>query len=232
MPSPIALGSLLYVQPLSDTVYARTPRPRLARLEHLMSRRPELLSSVILRQNPHNVAEWHKRVKLFEGKPTKQILTYTEAVSITAHVQMLVADASVGLVRHLCPGLCCAACPAGSRMLQRPPCSMPALPPTQHAPTSARGAQDTVVHFLPREFTVTHLFPSLDPQVRTVDPDKAIGKPHSLWCAFAKFYERHGDVPNARIIFQKATEVGRPTQQALLLYQHTVPQEVERHVAS
>ncbi|GIL47375.1 hypothetical protein Vafri_4209 [Volvox africanus] len=94
---------------------------RLARLEHLMNRRPELLSSVILRQNPHNVAEWHKRVKLFEGKPMKQILTYTEAV-------------------------------------------------------------------------------------RTVDPDKATGKPHSLWCAFAKFYERHGDVPNGRIIFQKATE--------------------------
>lgn len=42
-----------------------------------------------------------------------------------------------------------------------------------------------------------------------MDPDKAIGKPHSLWCAFAKFYERHGDVPNARIIFQKATEVGK-----------------------
>lgn len=39
---------------------------RLARLEHLMARRPELLSSVMLRQNPHNVHEWHKRVKLFE----------------------------------------------------------------------------------------------------------------------------------------------------------------------
>jgi hypothetical protein len=47
-----------------------------------MNRRPELLSSVILRQNPHNVAEWHKRVRLFEGKPTKQILTYTEAVRV------------------------------------------------------------------------------------------------------------------------------------------------------
>ncbi len=30
---------------------------RMARLEHLMGRRQELLSSVILRQNPHNVAE-------------------------------------------------------------------------------------------------------------------------------------------------------------------------------
>ena len=45
-----------------------------------MERRPELLSSVMLRQNPYAVHEWHKRVKLFEGNPTRQILTYTEAV--------------------------------------------------------------------------------------------------------------------------------------------------------
>eukprot|EP00891_Asterochloris_glomerata_P006475 jgi/Astpho2/6475/fgenesh1_pm.00096_%23_6_t len=95
---------------------------RLARLEHLIERRPELLSSVMLRQNPHAVHEWHKRVKLFTGNPTKQILTYTEAV-------------------------------------------------------------------------------------KTVDPDKAVGKLHSLWTAFAKFYERHGDLPNARVVFEKATEV-------------------------
>jgi hypothetical protein len=56
------------------------PRCRLARLEHLMERRPELLSSVMLRQNPHNVHEWHKRAKLFASNPAKQILTYTEAV--------------------------------------------------------------------------------------------------------------------------------------------------------
>ncbi len=53
---------------------------RLERLEHLMERRPELLSSVVLRQNPHNVHEWEKRIALFEGKPMKQIVTYTEAV--------------------------------------------------------------------------------------------------------------------------------------------------------
>ena len=55
--------------------HARTCR--LVRLEHLMERRPELLSSVMLRQNPHNVHEWHKRAKLFAGNPTKQILAYT-----------------------------------------------------------------------------------------------------------------------------------------------------------
>ncbi|XP_071930402.1 uncharacterized protein [Coffea arabica] len=95
---------------------------RLARLEHLMDRRPELANSVLLRQNPHNVEQWHRRVKLFEGNPTKQILTYTEAV-------------------------------------------------------------------------------------RTVDPMKAVGKPHTLWVAFAKLYETHKDIANARVIFDKAVQV-------------------------
>jgi hypothetical protein len=39
----------------------------------LALRRPALLSAVMLRQNPHNVAEWHKRVNLFKGDPTKQV---------------------------------------------------------------------------------------------------------------------------------------------------------------
>ena len=34
-----------------------------------MERRPLLLNSVLLRQNPHNVVEWQKRVTLLEGKP-------------------------------------------------------------------------------------------------------------------------------------------------------------------
>lgn len=42
---------------------------RLARFEHLMERRLLLLNSVLLRQNPHNVHEWHKRVLLYEDKP-------------------------------------------------------------------------------------------------------------------------------------------------------------------
>ncbi|KAK9707214.1 hypothetical protein RND81_07G180400 [Saponaria officinalis] len=95
---------------------------RLARLEYLMDRRPELANSVLLRQNPHNVEQWHRRVKLFEGNPTRQILTYTEAV-------------------------------------------------------------------------------------RTVDPMKAVGKPHTLWVAFAKLYETHNDLANARVIFDKAVQV-------------------------
>lgn len=55
---------------------------RLARLELLMDRRPLLLSSVLLRQNPHNVHEWHKRAKIFKdaGVPAKAIMTYSDAV--------------------------------------------------------------------------------------------------------------------------------------------------------
>jgi len=33
---------------------------RLARFENLFDRRPELLNSVLLRQNPHNVEQWHR----------------------------------------------------------------------------------------------------------------------------------------------------------------------------
>ncbi|KAJ8769194.1 hypothetical protein K2173_000969 [Erythroxylum novogranatense] len=98
----------------------------LAQLEFLMDRRPELANSVLLRQNPHNVEQWHRRVKLFEGNPTRQILTYTEAV-------------------------------------------------------------------------------------RTVDPMKAVGKPHTLWVAFAKLYENHNDLVNARVIFDKAVQVNYKT---------------------
>ena len=35
----------------------------------------------MLRQNPHNVHEWHKRVKLFDGQPERQIKVYAEAVA-------------------------------------------------------------------------------------------------------------------------------------------------------
>ena len=50
------------------------------RFEDLMDRRPLLLNSVLLRQNPHNVVEWQKRVSLLEGKPREIVDTYTEAV--------------------------------------------------------------------------------------------------------------------------------------------------------
>ena len=95
---------------------------RLARLERLMARRGELLSSVLLRQNPHNVHEWLKRAHLFEAHPAKIIHTFATAV-------------------------------------------------------------------------------------KTVDPQKALGKPQNLWLAFALFYEANSDVKNARVILRKATLV-------------------------
>jgi pre-mRNA-splicing factor SYF1 len=52
----------------------------MARFEDLIERRPLLLNSVLLRQNPHNVAEWQQRVELFKEKPHEVINTFTEAV--------------------------------------------------------------------------------------------------------------------------------------------------------
>ncbi|RWS06759.1 pre-mRNA splicing factor Syf1-like protein [Dinothrombium tinctorium] len=94
---------------------------RLARYEDLIERRPLLLNSVALRQNPHNVDEWLKRIDLLEGKPLEIINTFTEAV-------------------------------------------------------------------------------------QTVDSKQAIGKPHTLWVNFAKFYERNDQLEDARMIFEKAIE--------------------------
>ena len=53
---------------------------RMARLEYLMDQRPILLNSVVLRQNPHNVYEWHKRIKLYKGDDTRTLMTFMEAV--------------------------------------------------------------------------------------------------------------------------------------------------------
>lgn len=53
---------------------------RMVRYEDIIERRPLLLNSVALRQNCHNIDEWHKRVKLLEEKPTEVIEVYSDAV--------------------------------------------------------------------------------------------------------------------------------------------------------
>eukprot|EP00922_Rhytidocystis_sp_ex-Travisia-forbesii_P015127 GHVS01022595.1.p1 GENE.GHVS01022595.1~~GHVS01022595.1.p1 ORF type:complete len:872 (+),score=97.66 GHVS01022595.1:29-2644(+) len=92
------------------------------RLERLMDRRPELVSSVKLRQNPHNVNEWLHRVHLFRETPLKVVETFSDAV-------------------------------------------------------------------------------------RTIDPGKAVGRFPVIWCRFSRYYEEYDDLPNARAIFQKASNV-------------------------
>ncbi|EME27500.1 Pre-mRNA-splicing factor SYF1 [Galdieria sulphuraria] len=93
------------------------------RLEDLMNRRPLLLSSVILRQNPHNVREWHKRAKLFvENDPVSVLKTYSEAI-------------------------------------------------------------------------------------QSIDPAQATnGRLYTIWVAFARFYEIHGDLDSAREVLEEATD--------------------------
>lgn len=55
----------------------------MARLESLIERRPLLLNSVLLRQNPQQVAEWLKRTKILEaaGRSADEVVdTFAEAV--------------------------------------------------------------------------------------------------------------------------------------------------------
>jgi len=40
--------------------------------------------------------------------------------------------------------------------------------------------------------------------LKTVDPQKAVGKPQTLWIRFAHFWEEHGQLDSARKVFEKA----------------------------
>lgn len=71
---------------------------RMARFEALMARRPLLLSSVLLRQNPHAVDEWLKRVSLHGDDVTQKIATFTEAV------RTVDPSKAVGSLEHLWVG--------------------------------------------------------------------------------------------------------------------------------
>jgi pre-mRNA-splicing factor SYF1 len=95
---------------------------RMLRFEQLMDRRPFLVNDVLLRQNPHNVAEWQKRVHLWGNNAPMVVQTYADAIA-------------------------------------------------------------------------------------AISPKKASGKFHELWTNYAKFYEDGNDLPNARIIMEKAVKV-------------------------
>ena len=55
--------------------------------------------SVLLRQNPHNVHEWHKRVQLYEGKPTQ---VRAEVCAVGAYTSDTLCSVSGGFekIRH------------------------------------------------------------------------------------------------------------------------------------
>lgn len=50
---------------------------------------------------------------------------------------------------------------------------------------------------------------------------QATGKVHTLWTGFAHLYERHGDLEDARVIFDKATQV-RACEEAVLSFLYCV----------
>nr|RHY26319.1 hypothetical protein DYB32_008051 [Aphanomyces invadans] len=73
-----------YVKFLEALVTAEMQSQELSRTlqlyEDLAERRPLLMNAVFLRQNPHSVKEWQKRIKLLEDSPLLVVKTYTEAL--------------------------------------------------------------------------------------------------------------------------------------------------------
>jgi len=43
--------------------------------------------------------------------------------------------------------------------------------------------------------------------VQTVEPKQAVGKVQNLWIELAKFYEKHEQLEDARVVFEKAVLV-------------------------
>lgn len=65
---------------------------RLARFERLFDRRPELLNSVLLRQNPHNVEQWHRSGFLYNLGSLHVSTSYlndTDTISTCFYIRML-----------------------------------------------------------------------------------------------------------------------------------------------
>jgi pre-mRNA-splicing factor SYF1 len=60
---------------------------KLFRISNLIERRPFLLSDAMLRQNPNNVKEWLKRIKLCKEDKELLILTYERAISTVEPVK-------------------------------------------------------------------------------------------------------------------------------------------------
>ena len=54
---------------------------RMLRFEQLMDRRPFLVNDVLLRQSPHNVNEWSKRIALWGENKGMVVQTYTDAIA-------------------------------------------------------------------------------------------------------------------------------------------------------
>jgi pre-mRNA-splicing factor SYF1 len=106
---------------------------RFARLEQLIDRQPLLLSSVLLRQNPHNVHEWARRATTFAklDAPSRVVETYADAI-------------------------------------------------------------------------------------KTVDPTLAVGKPHTLWAALARFYEGRGELDEARAVLRHGTSASFPSSEPIV----------------
>lgn len=53
--------------------------------------------------------------------------------------------------------------------------------------------------------------------MQTVQPQLAVGKLHTLWVAFGKFYEENGQIEDARVVFEKATHVPYTVRWMILL---------------
>ncbi|RTG83765.1 pre-mRNA-splicing factor SYF1 [Schistosoma bovis] len=162
----------------------------LARLESLMDRRPLLLNSVLLRQNPHNVADWLKRVELLKSQGAReQIAAFMEGITSVDPDEL---DVELYLARL-------------ESLMDRRPLLLNSVLLRQNPHNVAdwlkrvellksQGAREQIAAFMEG--------------ITSVDPAKATaGRPSSLWTGLSRLYEEHGQLNDARVVLEKATGV-------------------------
>ncbi|KHN80930.1 Pre-mRNA-splicing factor syf-1 [Toxocara canis] len=162
-----------------------------ARFEHLMDRRPLLLNSVLLRQNPHNAHEWLNRVQLYEGNKAKQVETYEEAVR-TVQPKLQTGKLSniwISFAKF-------------EHLMDRRPLLLNSVLLRQN-PHNAHEWLNRVQLY---EGNKAKQVETYEEAVRTVQPKLQTGKLSNIWISFAKFYEREKQLNDARAIFEKGLE--------------------------
>jgi hypothetical protein len=175
---------------------------RLARLEALLESMPVLMSSVVLRQNPHNVHEWHKRAKVSDFLPASPFVRsfafFNNVSVLNSDVSLCTSPCLVCEPSTVCVFVC--VCALFLLSLRRSLC--------YDCMEFVRAFMPASLHriALPRQLfagqpkKISQVYAEA---VATVDPYKCVGKLHSLWVEFAKVYEASHNLEEARKLFRR-----------------------------
>ncbi|CAI4225477.1 unnamed protein product [Auanema sp. JU1783] len=193
-----------------------------ARFEHLMGRRQLLLNSVLLRQNPHNCHEWLNRVKLYEGRPEKQIETFLEAVK-TINPKLQVGKLNVVWVEfakfYEGGGQLEDARSIFEKALQTPYVKVDelAIVWTEYAEMELRNKHaDKAIHIMKRACAAPPRKTNFFDETETVQ--NRVYKSLRVWSMYADLEESFGTIEGTKAVYERILDLRISTPQIVINY--------------